>query len=56
VKLPHFSSAAHVMHQVERVSFAANEGHRLTPKTTPLCSVLHFHYKVQHGLRTLDGK
>ena len=32
VKLPHFSTAAHVVHQVERVSFAANEGHRLTPK------------------------
>ena len=56
VKLPHFSTAAHVVHQVERVSFAANEGHRLTPKTATLCSVLHFHYKVQRGPRTLDGK
>ena len=27
VQLPHFSTAAHVVHQVVGVSFAANEGH-----------------------------
>jgi len=31
VKLPHFSAAAHVVHQVERIPFAANESHQRYP-------------------------
>src|SRR5258708_6410735 len=31
VQLPHFSAAAHVVHQVECVSFAANESHGTHP-------------------------
>ncbi len=39
MKLPHFSAAAHVVHQIERVSFAANESHQLIPKQQPFCVV-----------------
>src|SRR5690242_14685061 len=31
MQLPHFSASAHVVHQVERISFAANKSHDLTP-------------------------
>jgi hypothetical protein len=34
VKLAHFSSAAHVVHQVERVSFAPNESHDFSPASS----------------------
>jgi hypothetical protein len=34
VKLAHFSAPAHVVHQIERVSFAPNESHDLSPASS----------------------
>jgi hypothetical protein len=28
--LPHFSAAAHIVHQIERIPFPADKGHDLT--------------------------
>jgi hypothetical protein len=30
VELPHFSAATHVVHQVKRISFAADKSHGIT--------------------------
>src|SRR5215469_1985586 len=55
MELPNFSAAAHIVHQVVRVSFAANKSHRSVLRT-PLgsglrprlrCSVRPFHYTYQ---------
>jgi hypothetical protein len=48
VQLPHFAAAAHVVHQIEVVSYAAYESHVVTPSDLPCaCSVSLFHYAVQ---------
>jgi hypothetical protein len=39
VQLPHFSAAAHIVHQVESVSFAANESHTAHPATSNMTVV-----------------
>src|SRR2546423_5991124 len=45
MQLPHFSAAAHVVHQIEGVSFAANKSHLPLPQNTARnCSVPCFHY------------
>src|SRR5882724_10902967 len=47
VQLLHFSAAAHVVHQIIRISFAANESHGITSDRAFLCSVFCFHYTRQ---------
>jgi hypothetical protein len=39
VQLPHFSTPAHVVHQVESVSFAANKSHEPHPAASNLSVV-----------------
>jgi hypothetical protein len=39
MELAHFSAAAHVVHQVERISFAADKSHGITLKL-PLYGVV----------------
>src|SRR6266436_7734284 len=41
VQLKHFSAAAHIVHQVKRISFAANKCHHLHSKTSNL-GVVYF--------------
>jgi len=36
VQLEHFTAAAHVMHQVEQISFAADKSHDVTPNSRHL--------------------
>jgi hypothetical protein len=36
VKLAHFSASAHIVHQVERVSYAPNESHNFSPASPPV--------------------
>jgi hypothetical protein len=36
MQLTHFAAAAHIVHQVERISFAANKGHQTHPATSNL--------------------
>src|SRR6266481_3988305 len=47
VELPHFSAAAHAVHQVERISFAADKSHDVTSCFRNSCSVILFHYTLQ---------
>jgi hypothetical protein len=50
MKLQYFFAAAHIVHQVERIPFAANKSHRL-PRLVLDCScrsVTSFHYALQY--------
>lgn len=57
VNLAHFSAAAHIVHQVVGVPFAANKGHSPSPanpaggleELPTVCSVRVFHYRRQAG-------
>jgi hypothetical protein len=39
MELTHFSAAAHIVHQVERISFAADKSHGITSKLPSTCVV-----------------
>src|SRR5258707_2675892 len=52
VQLTHFSAAAHVVHQIERISFAANKCHRTHSKTSNL-AVVYFTSTTGFNVRLL---
>ncbi len=46
MQLAHLSAAAHIVHQVERIPFAADKSHDVTSDLP--CSVILFHYTLQY--------
>src|ERR1700758_2798313 len=61
VELPHFSAAAHIVHQIVGVSFATDESHAVLESAAgrrlglrPGCSVRDFHYTYQDWMRRMS--
>jgi hypothetical protein len=48
MQLGHFSTAAHIVHQVESIPFSADKSHDFTSTRAFRCSVFSFHYTRQH--------
>src|SRR5579859_5244524 len=61
MELPHFSAAAHIVHQIVGVSFATDESHDVLESAAgrrlqlrPGCSVREFHYTYQGWMRRMS--
>jgi hypothetical protein len=61
MELPHFSAAAHIVHQIVGVSFAADKSHVALESATrrrlrplPVRSVREFHYTYQDWMRRMS--